>query len=264
MKGLIFDIKHYSINDGPGIRTTVFFKGCPLRCWWCHNPESQARHEEIVIKERFLDGRSYRLEEISGKWLEASEVIHEVEKDGIYYDESGGGITFSGGEPLMQPEFLIELLKLAKERGYHTALDTCGHVAQQTLEKVMDLVDLVLYDLKLIDREEHIKYTGVPNDQVLRNLLFLAEKGKKIIIRFPVIPGITDTPENVTSMRDILLELHELEQIDLLPYHRIARNKYQRLSINYKLQELEEPSTDRMNELKDIFENAGLKVTVGG
>jgi pyruvate formate lyase activating enzyme len=264
LKGLIFDIKHYSINDGPGIRTTVFFKGCPLRCWWCHNPESQAKYEEVVIKERSLDGRSFRVEEVSGRWVEAEEVIREIEKDGIYYDQSGGGITFSGGEPLMQPEFLLELLRMAKARGYHTALDTCGHVSETVLEQVMDLVDLFLYDLKLIDYEEHLKYTGVTNDKVLKNLMFLSEMGKKIIIRVPIIPGITDTPKNITALRDLLLELNGLEQIDLLPYHRIAKSKYQRLKMNYRLNELAEPTAEKLNELRDVFERIGMKVTVGG
>ncbi len=264
MKGIIFDIKHYAINDGPGIRTTVFFKGCPLRCWWCHNPESQAKHEEIVIKERSLDGRSYRIEEASGKWVEAEEVMKEVEKDRIYYDESGGGITFSGGEPLMQPEFLSELLRLAKDKGYHTALDTCGHVIMHVLARVMDHVDLFLYDLKLIDSEAHLTYTGVPNDRVLKNLMYLSEKGKKVIIRVPVVPGITDTQQNITALRDLLLELNGLEQIDLLPYHRIAKNKYQRLKMNYKLEELEEPSLEKLRELKEVFEDIGMKVTIGG
>ncbi len=264
MKGIIFDIKHYSINDGPGIRTTVFFKGCPLRCWWCHNPESQARHEEVVIKERSLDGRTYQIEEISGRWVEAEEVIREIEKDGIYYDQSGGGITFSGGEPLMQPEFLLELLRLAKERGYHTALDTCGHVPESVLKLVSDHVDLFLYDLKLIDSEDHLKYTGMTNDKVLKNLMFLSEMKKKIIIRVPVIPGITDTQKNIAALRDLLLELNGPEQIDLLPYHRIAKSKYQRLNMNYKLEELQEPTLEKLNELKEFFEGIGMKVTIGG
>lgn len=264
MKGLIFDIKHFSINDGPGIRTTVFFKGCPLRCWWCHNPESQSKHEEVVIKERSLDGRSYRIEEVSGRWVEAEEVIREIEKDGIYYDQSGGGITISGGEPLMQPEFLLELLRMAKEKGYHTALDTCGHVSETVLKQVADHVDIFLYDLKLIDSEDHLKYTGVANDKVLKNLMFLSEMGKKIIIRVPVIPGITDTPKNIAALRDLLLELNGLEQIDLLPYHRIANSKYQRLKMNYKLEDLKEPDQARMRELRKVFEDIGMKVTVGG
>ncbi|HOW24441.1 MAG TPA: glycyl-radical enzyme activating protein [Bacteroidales bacterium] len=264
MKGIIFDIKHYSINDGPGIRTTVFFKGCPLRCWWCHNPESQSRHEEVVIRERSLDGRSFTVEEISGRWVEAEEVIREIEKDGIYYDQSGGGITFSGGEPLMQPVFLLELLKMSKERGYHTALDTCGHVDETVLKQVMDHVDLFLYDLKLIDAEEHLKYTGVTNEKVLKNLILLSDMGKKIIIRIPVIPGITDTPKNITALSNLLTELNGLDRIDLLPYHMIAKSKYQRLNMNYKLEELQEPSLERLKELKEVFEGIGMKVTVGG
>ena len=264
MKGIIFDIKHFSINDGPGIRTTVFFKGCPLRCWWCHNPESQAKHEEVVIKERSLDGRSYRMEEVSGRWVEAEEVMKEIEKDSIYYDQSGGGITFSGGEPLMQPEFLLELLLLAKDKGYHTALDTCGHVSETVLRHVMDQVDLFLYDLKLIDPEAHMKYTGVPNDLVLKNLKYLSEKGKKMIIRVPVIPGITGTHQNINAIRDLLLELNGLEQIDLLPYHRIAKNKYQRLKMSYKLEGMEEPSPESLREIKEVFEGIGMKVTIGG
>ncbi len=217
-----------------------------------------------MIKERSLDGRSFRVEEISGRWVDAVEVMKEIEKDGIYYDQSGGGITFSGGEPLMQPEFLLELLRMSKEKGYHTALDTCGHVSFPILEQVMDDVDLFLYDLKLIDSASHLKYTGVPNDRVLENLMELSAKKKNIIIRIPVIPGITDTPVNIQALRDLFLELNGLEQVDLLPYHRIAKSKYQRLKMNYRLEELQEPSLERLNELKEVFERIGMKVTVGG
>jgi pyruvate formate lyase activating enzyme len=264
VKGLIFDIKHYSINDGPGIRTTVFFKGCPLRCWWCHNPESQSGLQEFIMKERSLDGKSYRNEEVSGRWYPVEEVMNEIEKDRIYYDESNGGVTFSGGEPLVQHKFLSVLLKLMKEKGIHTALDTCGQVEPAVLEEVMDKVDLFLYDLKLLESDAHKKYTGVHNEMIISNLRFLVGKGKQIIIRFPVIPGITDTAGNIAELKDFLSGMPSLDRIDLLPYHRIAKHKYSRMNMEYKLSELEEPSVGHLSELKSIFESLGMKVSIGG
>ncbi len=264
MKGIIFDIKHYAIHDGPGIRTTIFFKGCPMQCLWCHNPESQKNEPEEIIKERHLDGKAFRVSEILGRWATTREIMEEVEKDNIFYSESGGGVTFSGGEPLMQPIFLEDLLDKCRERSLHTALDTCGHVNSGVFEKIMNKVDLFLYDLKIMNDEEHKKYTGVSSRLVIENLRMLVENEKDVIIRFPVIPGITDTPENMDAIKSFLVSLSFKGKIDLLPYHHIARNKYRRINREYKLNGVVEPTARQLEKLKKEFEMIGLTVGIGG
>ncbi|MFX1514452.1 MAG: 4Fe-4S cluster-binding domain-containing protein, partial [Promethearchaeota archaeon] len=169
-KGIIFDVKKYAIHDGPGIRTTVFFKGCPLRCWWCHNPEGQKEGLETIIKTQIdKNTLSDNQEETIGREVSVVEVITEIEKDQLFYDESGGGVTFSGGEPLMQPAFLNALLDACKEKELTTTLDTCGYASWNILKKIKDKIDLFLYDIKIIDNKEHQKYTGVSNNQILSN-----------------------------------------------------------------------------------------------
>ena len=264
MKGIIFDIKHYAIHDGPGIRTTIFFKGCPMHCLWCHNPESQKNEPEEIIKERHLDGKAFHVSEILGHMATTTEIMEEVEKDNIFYDESGGGVTFSGGEPLMQPIFLEELLDKCREKSLHTALDTCGHVNFRVFEKIMNKVDLFLYDLKIMNDEEHKKYTGVSNRLVIENLRMLVKNEKDVIIRFPVIPGITDTGENIDALKLLLVSLSFKGKIDLLPYHHIARNKYQRINREYKLNGIVEPTVEQLKQLKEEFEMIGLTVGIGG
>jgi len=264
LKGIIFDIKHFAIHDGPGIRTTIFFKGCPMKCLWCHNPESQRNEPEEIIKERHLDGKEFCVSEILGRWATTREIIEEVEKDNIFYDESGGGVTFSGGEPLMQPLFLEELLDKCREKSLHTAMDTCGHVKTSALEQIMNKIDLFLYDLKIMNNEEHKKYTGVSNKLVIENLRMLVENEKDVIIRFPVIPGITAIPENMDAIKSFLVSLSFKGKIDLLPYHHIARNKYRRINREYKLNGTIEPPMEQLKQLKKEFETIGLTVSIGG
>jgi pyruvate formate lyase activating enzyme len=252
MPGLIYNIQHYSIHDGPGIRTTVFLKGCPLRCWWCHNPESQEAGIEQVEVHRELDGKLFSNQSAVGSWQLAVNVMAEIEKDMVFYRESGGGVTFSGGEPLMQPDFLAEMLELCKSHGIHTAIDTCGHAEPGAFRKVMDSADLFLYDLKLMDDAQHMKYTGVSNLLALKNLEMLANAGKEILIRFPVIPGITDGEENIRQIAILMNRLH-LHRIDILPYHSIARDKYRRMNREYLLPEIKEPTGNEMKQLKHFF-----------
>lgn len=261
--GLIFDIRRYSIHDGPGIRTTVFLKGCPMQCWWCHNPESQKGDIEMVQKENRLEGRIHIEESAVGSWQLASGVIEIIERDAVFYQESGGGVTFSGGEPLMQPEFLAEVLTLCKERGYHTAIDTCGHADPAAFRKVLELADLWLYDLKLMDDIKHVEYTGVSNELSLSHLEMLARLKKDIIVRFPVIPEITDTQENIEAIAELMTRLG-LKRIDLLPFHAIARDKYRRLGRQYLMNGVKEPSAERMEGIKSYFSARLLVVNVGG
>ncbi|MCK5303634.1 MAG: radical SAM protein, partial [Candidatus Heimdallarchaeota archaeon] len=175
--GMIFDIKHFAVHDGPGIRTTVFFKGCPLSCWWCHNPESKNPNpEERESPSKILSEASKKCgKDIVGREVQVSEVIEELLKDVIFYDESGGGVTFSGGEPLMQVDFLSSLLKECKKNGVHTCIDTSGYTPRQIIDAVVKNVDLFLYDLKLMNNKEHEKYTGIGNEIIMQNLEYLCE-----------------------------------------------------------------------------------------
>ncbi|HOJ82171.1 MAG TPA: glycyl-radical enzyme activating protein [Acetomicrobium flavidum] len=294
--GLIFDVQRYSIHDGPGIRTTVFFKGCPLKCWWCHNPEGIDSGKELMYFEykcmhcgtcaevcpmgAIEFDESPRVSRhlciacgncsaacpsdalrLVGREYTVGELMKEIERDVLYFDNSSGGVTFSGGEPLYQHEFLLEVLKECKKMGIHRTLDTSGFAPQEVLALVMDYVDLFLYDLKLIDEKEHIKYTGVSNAQIKENLRFLVNYGraKDIILRFPVIPGINDTPDNVDDMVEFISSLKGIREVDLLPYHDVSE-KYNRLDKDYKMTVHKSPSRERLMEIKRKFEDIGLYV----
>jgi pyruvate formate lyase activating enzyme len=251
--GVIFDIKRFAIHDGRGIRTTVFFKGCPLNCHWCHNPESQKKEPEETPAKKTI-----------GQRVSVDEVMAEIEKDILFYDESGGGVTFSGGEPLLQVLFLKALLDECKKRDIRTILDTSGYAASHIFDSIIDKVDLFHYDLKLMDNELHRKYTGVTNRQINENLKTLSRRKKNVVIRFPVIPGITDTPENLTEISEFISSLKGINKIDLLPYHRTAADKYRRLNKEYLLDGLIPPAKKEMTELKDYFTALGFKVKIGG
>jgi pyruvate formate lyase activating enzyme len=296
-KGTIFDISRYAIHDGPGIRATVFFKGCPLRCQWCHNPEGQESKPEIIVKaekcpadcEQCLsicpkaaiskNGRSitvdrekcdscgkckdvcvYEALDIIGREVTVQDVLKEVEKDRIFFDESGGGVTISGGEPLMQPDFLEALLKGFKKRGIRTTVDTSGFASFEILDRISDHVDLFLYDLKLMDPKKHKEYSGVSNEIILENLKRLSEKGKKVIVRIPVIPGVNDDGENMKRIADYLLSLKNIKQINLLPFHRGGIQKYKRLGKKNLTEFLQPPSNDKMKEIKKIFIDSGFMI----
>ncbi|MFW9990727.1 MAG: glycyl-radical enzyme activating protein [Candidatus Odinarchaeota archaeon] len=264
IKGVIFDIKRYAIHDGPGIRTTVFLKGCPLTCWWCHNPESQKMEPEVVNKKLMRDLSSSMRQETVGREVTVAEVIADIEKDLLFYDESGGGVTFSGGEPLMQLVFLNSLLSACQELEITTALDTCGYASRDAFQTVIDKVNLFLYDIKLLDDDEHLKYTGVSNEPILSNLRLLDAEKRDTIIRFPVIPGITDTDANIKQLIEFLSTLENVKEIDLLPYHKIGKGKFEKLNRIYELSDLDPPSTERLNQLVERFHNTRFKVKIGG
>ncbi|MCP4148568.1 MAG: glycyl-radical enzyme activating protein [bacterium] len=244
MKGIIFDIKRFAIHDGPGIRTTIFFKGCPLDCRWCHNPESI---NPAVTAE-------------AGEIKTVNQVMTEIKKESIFYEESGGGVTFSGGEPAMQHRFLGALLDECKAADIHTAVDTSGSVAPNIFNSFINRTDLFLYDLKIIDEKEHLKYTGASNRLVLENIKTLSREGKETIIRFPVIPGITDGRENVNGVIDFISALEGIDNVVILPFHRTAAEKYRRLSIENRMKDIESPSALQMEEIIKTFESSGLKI----
>jgi len=265
--GTIFDIKKYAIHDGPGIRTTIFFKGCPLHCWWCHNPESiKLEPETVTVRiQRKYDGSTDREEKrVIGSVVTVDHLIEDIIKDVIFYDQSGGGVTISGGEPMMQMEFLYMLLKGCKREGIHTALDTSGYAPEEDFKQIYNLVDLFLYDLKIMDDEAHVKYTGVSNKLILENLVALTEKGEKVVPRIPLIPDITDTDDNIEATIKFLEPLGNVHEISLLPYNRIGEDKFMRYNLTNKLGKLRKQTEAEIEATGKRFESSGYMVKIGG
>jgi pyruvate formate lyase activating enzyme len=261
----IFDIKRFAVHDGPGIRTTVFMKGCPLRCWWCHNPESQAVEPFTIDIERKVNGKSVAGKKTYGEKMEISALMDIILRDRNFYEESGGGVTFSGGEPLRQIEELSELLEASKGNGLHTTVDTSGFARRELFERILPFTDLFLYDLKHMDPELHLKYTGVDNKLIQSNADYLLEQRANLIFRIPVIPGVNTSGEEVSRMLNFLDERADLmKEVHLLPYHHIADNKYFRLRMKQELPDVKEPDQAFMEQLKSEFEKSGLEVIIGG
>jgi pyruvate formate lyase activating enzyme len=264
-RGLIFDIKRFSVNDGPGIRTTIFFKGCPLSCWWCHNPEGLSGEiEEVNVVEK-LDSKEFLQLKKVGTFVTVEDMMEEIEKERIFFEISGGGVTFSGGEPLNQYKFLLRLAEECSRRGIHTCLDTSGYISPVIFKSILNVFDLFLYDIKTLDEHKHILYTGVPVEIITVNLRALSEAGRKFIIRLPVVPGINDEKEDINKIMEFLKSLNdEVCEIHLLPYHASARVKYQKFGREFKLKNNIEINESELNSLKDKFEQIGYKVKIGG
>lgn len=298
--GIVFDIKKFSIHDGPGIRTTVFLKGCPLHCSWCHNPEGISPLPEIHFWEKrcinchdcvntcehqaisFVNGERVHhpgicqgcgacaeacpteATELVGTRMTVSEVICEIEQDIICYDQSGGGATFSGGEPLLQIDFLEALLAACNDRGIHTVVDTSGHVHFQNIRRIQSLVDLFLYDIKIMDASQHYQSTGVPNHRILENLRKLVKTGSQVIVRIPIIPGVNDEVENIQQTGEFLAALESIHQVNILPYHRAAMDKYQRMDTDYLMGEVLPPTVDQMKAIAEQLGSFGISVSIGG
>jgi pyruvate formate lyase activating enzyme len=296
--GLIFGVERFALHDGPGIRTTVFFKGCPLRCWWCHSPESQSPRPEPSIKAdrciqcgRCLDacpnaaivetdggfdtlrarctacGTCTDLcpsgaREIVGRRVTAEELAADLEKDTVFFDRSGGGVTFSGGEPLMQPAFLAELLARCRARGIHTAVETCGFASWRAM-KVAAHADLVLFDLKILDDARHRAYTGVSNRPILANFGRFTARCPAVRVRLPLVPGVNDDPENVTAI-GALVRAAGLAEIDLLPYHTAGLAKYNRIGRPSRLPDVKPPTSEALVRARLSLERLGVSVHVGG
>ena len=296
---IITNIQKYSVHDGPGIRSTVFFKGCPLLCAWCHNPENQVFSTEVVWRgekcigclscieacpEKALTATAEGIQrdaekcilcgkcadacptlawEKIGKEYDLERLMEELSKDDVFYEQSGGGVTLSGGEPLSHADFAAEVLQACKAKGWHTAVDTCGFVPREAFEKVLPYTDLFLYDIKQLNEEQHRLYMQTPIGPIVENLRWLAEQGAHIWLRLPIIPGVNDDKEELEQVMALAKELG-LRQIFLLPYHKMASAKYQRLGIPYKLPELEDPTSERMEELKDLFAREGFETHIGG
>lgn len=297
-KAIIFDVQRYSVHDGPGIRTLVFFKGCPLRCKWCQNPESLSREREVgffankcigcgecakacpkgaIVYEgnkrinRSLCDRCGKCTEacyaealmMIGKEYDVRTLLDMVERDRPFYDQSGGGVTVSGGEPTLQFEFLLDFLRAVKEAGLNTVIETCGSSAWSNFERLLPFLNIVYYDLKVMDEKEHKRLTGASNRRIKANARRLLESGKRVVFRIPLIPRMTTTEKNLSDLVDLLREL-EQEEVHLLPYHKMGESKLQRIDSPQEPLDLEPFSDGELAEIKSRFENAGIKVSVGG
>lgn len=254
-RALLFNIKRCSFEDGPGIRTTIFLKGCPLRCIWCCNPEGQETQPEL------RDAAGTR--EFFEKYMSVGEVFAIIEKDLEFFQASGGGVTIAGGEPTMQYHFVHELLQKCKARHIHTTIDTCGY-ARGRSASVLSEADLLLYDIKLIREDDHIRFTEVTNRPILENFKRLACLGKPIIVRIPVVPGYTDSDDNIDGIGELLSGLDSVQRVDLIAFHNFAVSKYAVLNKDNLLGTIPLPAEQEMLRIKRRLERLGLRVQIGG
>jgi pyruvate formate lyase activating enzyme len=300
MTGTIFNIMRFAVNDGPGIRTTVFLKGCPLACSWCHNPEGLHASAEVAYRpERCahcgacieacpehaltdsLEGvqRSMDLcvscgtcagacvtgaREEMGREITVNALLTELLKDLVFYEESGGGVTFSGGEPLLQFEFLIEALAACKHAGLRTAVETTGFASAEKVRSLLPMTDLFLYDLKIMDLDRHRLFTGVSNARILENLRMLAGEGAPLIVRVPLIPGVNDDEDNICGVAAMVAGLETVPPIHLLPFHAGASGKYRALGMSYALEGVRSPTEEHVQSLASLITAHGVTVHIGG
>jgi pyruvate formate lyase activating enzyme len=266
MKGLIFSVKRYSVHDGPGIRVTFFMKGCPLSCMWCHNPEGISPLQESVVSTSRIGDKEFSKNEEVGKYFTVNDILDILDKEKVFIDHSKGGVTFSGGEPMLQFEFLLEALKACKEKGYHTAVDTSGYSTAENYKSIVPFTDLFLFDIKHFDEARHIETTGVSNTGILDNYRLLLNSGRNLMIRFPVIPGVNDDPDHLNRLRRLInsTKTGSIKRINLLPFHKIGSSKYKRFNIPYRMDRVEPPSAEKMKNMKEFFMETGNKVKIGG
>lgn len=296
ISGVVFDIKKYSIHDGPGLRTTVHLKGCPLSCWWCHNPESISMTPAVLFRaercigcgrcadacpEGAVSGGGLSFDralcvgcgaceeacpagarELCGRKMTVESLMDELRKDEIFFRE--GGVTFSGGEPLLQPEFLIAALEACGREGYHRTVDTCGFARSESLLAAAKNADLFLYDLKHMDSEKHRLYTGAGNEVILENLALLTQAGAAVNIRFPFMPGINDDDGNVAALASFVSGLKGVTSVNILPYHTAAKGKHDRWGLEYRLPGMLPPTGHQLESAARIIESYGLNARIGG
>ena len=300
LKGVVFNVMRYCVHDGPGIRTTVFLKGCPLRCSWCHNPEGQQSDIQFSFREdrcircgncfdacpndavekqgdRYIPRRDSceacgtciatcytEARQQVGRELTVDEVVAEILRDRAFFEQSGGGVTFSGGEPLLHPDFLREILRRCKASQIHTAVETAGFCTEKTMLSVIPFVDLFLYDLKIMDTEAHRRFTGVDNDGILRNLELVCRSGVNTIVRIPIIPGINDHAANIQSMIAYLHEHTNISVVHLLPYHSMGHDKALHLGMENEVPDIPSLQEEKLIPILNQFQEGGFAVAIGG
>ena len=300
IRGLVFNIQSYSVHDGPGIRTTVFLKGCPLRCWWCHNPESQSVEPEVALDParcircgacldvcpgpamtfgdaeptvdragcircgRCAQACMTQAREMVGREMTVPEVMDRILRDRLFQEDSGGGVTLSGGEPLMQPEFARVLLEACRAEEIPTAVDTCGFAPEEDLESIARVTDLFLYDLKTMDDHKHRRYTGVSNRLVLSNLERLGRVHPQIWVRIPVVPGYTDDPATIVEAARFAASIPGVRQLHLLPFHPLAAHKAARVGMHAWMKGTPRPTSEQMAALAERLEFVKIPVLIGG
>lgn len=299
VKGIISEIERYAVKDGPGIRTVIFLKGCPLRCKWCANPETQQTISQLMYWQNrcigcrkciqicpnqalswgacgieitrskcvscgaCVDHCNSQALIMAGERKTVAEIMKDITKDNPYYQTSGGGVTFSGGEAACQSDFLYELARECKKQGISTCIETCGYIKWEVFQKLLPYIDFFYYDLKIIDEEAHRELTGVSNSLILDNFCRLVNAGANITVRIPIIPGINNTDKNIHNTIKFLLEHAPGCHVSLLPYHRLGMSKYEKLDMEYSLEELAPPSDREMHRIRKQFENSGFYITIG-
>ena len=287
--GQVFNIMRYALNDGPGIRTTAFLQGCPLSCPWCHNPESQAAEPGIIFNQSrciacgacrrvcdhncqpdkcsvcglCVDACCSGAREFVARRLTVNEMMNTLERDMVFYQQTGGGVTLSGGEPFCQPAFVLALLKQCKQRGIHTAVDTCGYCNREDLGKAAALADLFLYDLKLMDSANHARLTGKDNSIILENLVMLTELHNNVVVRVPLVPGFTDSDDNLKAMSSFLAGV-AVAAVEMLPYHATGSGKYANLHRDYALANVPPPEGKSLEHAAGLLAASGHRITIGG
>lgn len=254
--GRIFDIQRFSIHDGPGIRTIIFLKGCRLRCKWCCNPESQ----EYDLQTMLVQGKP----KLIGQDVTVDDVMQEIKKDLSYYRRSGGGVTLSGGEALLQPDFAVNLLKACQDYGINTAIETSGYASFDVISRYLPYIDYFLMDIKHRNSKKHEVFTGRPNELILENARKIAEAGANLIIRVPVIPAFNQTREEIREIADFAKTLPGVKELHLLPYHRLGQDKYEGLGREYSLPQITPPTNEEMKELLEEVKQSGLQCQIGG
>jgi len=241
-------------------------KGCPLSCKWCHNPEGISPYPETVLRIDRVGDMEFSKQDEVGKYYTVENILEILEKEKVFIFQSKGGVTFSGGEPMLQTEFLLDVLKACKTKGYHTAVDTSGYSPMENYKSVIPFTDLFLFDIKHLDEVKHLESTGVSNSGILDNYRLLINSGRDVMVRIPVIPGFNDDQDQLERLRKFITETKtsSVKKINLLPFHKIGSSKYKRFNIPYRMSGIEPPDKEKMKTIKELFEETGIKVKIGG